>query len=334
MKLIKNICFLVFAIIAVSCSKSDGYKKKLDVPYKNLEPQNVEITEYNEVLFSIDTANFEEGLKAVMPQYKALLGDTLNEEFVKYLKDFVTDTFMLRINSLVEETFPDIEIVAIQVKDVYQHFKYYYPEITMPRTYTYVSGVYYDRPNVISNDYVLLGLDFYLNNKDLVYDKIGYPRYISRRCQPAYLPKNLAEELYYTFIDNQISQKTVLAEMIERGKKYYFIEAMTPSTADSVLLGYSTSQMDWADDNEGMIWAAIVGNNMLYSTAVEHKRLLFNDGPFTAAFSEDSPARLGDYLGLQIVRSFMSNNDETLQRLMKINDCQDVLQRSQYKPRK
>ena len=122
--------------------------------------------------------------------------------------------------------------------------------------------------------------------------------------------------------------------MIEQGKKLYFIEAMNPTLPDSIILGYSTSQMEWAQDNEGAVWAAVVGNNMLYSNNVDNRRLLFNDGPFTAAFAEEAPARLGDFLGLKIVRSFMTNNDETLQNLMQTNDYQGVFQKSQYKPRK
>ena len=324
----------IVALVFVSCTKSTGYKKKLNVDCKNLEPRELEIVEYNKILFSIDTANFEKELIALRPQYPELLGDTIDEDFMLYLKDFVTDTFMLRINELVCETFPDITVVADKVKGVYQHYKYYYPEVTMPPTYTYVSGMYYNRPNVIGDECVMLGLDFYLSNKDLVYDKIGFPRYISRRCQPAYLTRNLAEELYYHQFGNRKNQKTVLAEMIEQGKMYYFIEAMDPALPDSIILGYTTQQIEWAEDNEGAVWAAAVGNNMLYSNALDYKRLLFSDGPFTAAFGDDSPARLGDFIGLQIVRSFMTNNDETLQNLMQITDYQDVLERSQYKPRK
>ena len=109
---------------------------------------------------------------------------------------------------------------------------------------------------------------------------------------------------------------------------------MNPSLPDSVILGYSARQMDWANYHEGQIWAYVVEKNMLYANTYEQRRMLFNDGPFTTAFGEDSPSRIGDFLGLKIVRSFMSNNDETLTNLMKMTDNQDVFQRSQYKPRK
>ena len=330
----KLIGFLFVSIILLSCSKSEGYKKKLDVPYQKMEPQKLEVVEFNKVLFALDTANFEEEYLAILPQFEAFLIEDPGEEEIYYMKDFVTDDFMIRINELVSETFPDNDKVAEEIKSVYQHYKYYYPEFEVPPTFTYVSGIYHNKPHSISAESALISLDFYLSNKDNVYDYVGLPRYISRRCQPAYLTRDVAEELYdYTF-GSWKNHKDVLSEMIEQGKKLYFIEAMNPALPDSIILGYSTSQMEWAQDNEGAVWAAVVGNNMLYSNNVDNKRLLFNDGPFTAAFAEEAPARLGDFLGLQIVRSFMTNNDETLQNLMKTNDYQDVFQKSQYKPRK
>lgn len=334
-KWVNRIVVLVLLFLFVSCSKTTGYKKKLDVDCRNLEPQKVDVFEYNKALFAIDTADFEAGIQAIRPQFQALLGDTLESYEMVYLKEFVTDTFIMRINELVEASFPDSDAVSDKVKGVYQHFKYYYPEMTMPPTFTYVSGINFDNgPVMISPEAVMISLDFYLSNKDLMYDKVGMPRYVSRRCQPASLTKDLAEAMYYSYVFMDVKAKNVLKEMIDRGKKYYFIEAMDPTLNDSVLLGYSSQQMEWAQDNEGQIWATIVGNNMLYANGLEQYRVLFNDGPFTAAFSDSAPARLGDFVGLQIVRSFMSNNDESLQSLLQMTDYQDILQRSQYKPRK
>lgn len=332
---VNRIVVLLLLVLFVSCSKTAGYKKNLNVDCRNLEPQTVEVLEYNKALFAIDTADFEAGIRAIQPQFQALLGDTLEPYEMVFLKEFVTDTFIMRINELVEETFPNSDAISNKVKGVYQHFKYYYPEVTMPPTFTYVSGINFDNgPVMISPEAVMISLDFYLSNKDLVYDKVGMPRYVSRRCQPASLTKDLAEAMYYSYVFMDVKAKNVLKEMIDRGKKYYFIEAMDPTLNDSVLLGYSSQQMEWVQDNEGQIWATIVGNNMLYANGFEQYRVLFNDGPFTAAFSENAPARLGDFVGLQIVRAFMSNNDESLQSLLQMTDYQDILQRSQYKPRK
>ena len=78
----------------------------------------------------------------------------------------------------------------------------------------------------------------------------------------------------------------------------------------------------------------MVGNKLLYANGTEIFRNLFGDGPFTQAFSKDAPARLGEYIGLQIVRSYMTNNDVSLQDLLRNEDLQQIFQDSQYKPKK
>ena len=122
--------------------------------------------------------------------------------------------------------------------------------------------------------------------------------------------------------------------MVNVGKRLYFIEAMNPALPDSVLLGYSSKQSRWAENYEADVWATLVGNNMLYANDMELFRTFFGDGPFTQAFSNEAPARLGEFIGLQIIRSYMTHNDVSLQELISNNDIQQIFQESQYKPRK
>lgn len=331
----RRILLVSLVIVFVSCSKSTGYKKKLNVNCSDREPQELVVKPYNKALFSLDTANFAEEISALHDDFPELIPSDLDEERINYLKLFVTDTFCLRINKMVELAFPDIAFVEDDVKSVYQHLNYYFPDIPVLPTYTYVSGIDMSSgPVMIADNYVMISLDYYLGSKKLIYDYVGMPRFMSVRCRPGSIRRDLAQALYFNYLHQNILSKDVLSEMIERGKMYYFIEAMTPSVADSVLLGYSAEQMKWVGDNEGQVWASVIGNKMLYSNNLEIKRLLFNEGPFTAAFSEEAPARLGDFLGLQIVRSFMSSNDVTLTNLLNIIDEQEIFQMSQYKPSK
>ena len=58
-----------------------------------------------------------------------------------------------------------------------------------------------------------------------------------------------------------------------------------------------------------------------------------NDGPFTLEVSQDSPGRLGIWLGWRIVESFMEHNENvSLQELMAEPDAQKILEESYYKP--
>lgn len=325
----------ILSLTLLSCEKTKTYKDKLQVHYENLEPQEITVKEYNKALFSIDTADFTEGLKSIKDDYLIFLGGDLdNEDAVAYLKAFAVDTFCIRINKLVEDKFSDNERLKDEIKSVYQRLNYYYPGMEFPDTYFYVSGVDYEMPAVmIQPNGILISLDYYLGNEDKIYDYIGMPRFRSVRCQPSYITRDLAQAFYDNYFSGHSAKKDVLSEMIKSGKQLYFIEAMNPALPDSVLLGYSSKQMQWAEQFEADVWATMVGNNMLYANDMEVFRNLFGDGPFTQAFSREAPARLGEFIGLQIIRSYMTNNDVNLQDLLRNNDLQQIFQASQYKPK-
>lgn len=322
-------------LTVVSCQKNKTYKDKLQVHHEHLEPQEINIKNYSQALFSIDTSKFAEGLKNIQKDYPIFLnGDLDNADAVKYIKYFATDTFCVRINDLVNKKFSDNKNLAKDIKSVYQRFKYYYPDVKIPYdTYFYVSGIDYEMPSVmIQPDGVLVSLDFYLGNDDRIYDYIGMPRFRSIRCQPSYITRDIAQSLFQNVYGRQY-QKDVLTEMINVGKQLYFIEAMNPSMPDSVLMGYSSKQLQWVKQYEADVWASIVGNDILYANTAELFRSFFGDAPFTQAFSNDAPPRLGEYIGLQIIRSYMTNNEVNLREMLDNKDVQQIFQMSQYKPR-
>ena len=58
-----------------------------------------------------------------------------------------------------------------------------------------------------------------------------------------------------------------------------------------------------------------------------------NDGPFTSEISQQSPGRLGMWVGWRIVESYMNHHPEvTLADLLAENDAQHILEHSYYKP--
>jgi uncharacterized protein YjaZ len=62
-----------------------------------------------------------------------------------------------------------------------------------------------------------------------------------------------------------------------------------------------------------------------------------NVAPFSKFYLEidnESPGRIGQWVGWQIVRSFMENNPKvTVQDLIKMNE-KDIFELSKYKPKK
>lgn len=336
MKTIRFMAVLAcFSLIFPSCQRDKAsYQKKLEVSLP--EAPELACYRYEDVLFNLDTARFQEGLLEVQQDYLPFLEGDLNDpEAVRYLKDFATDPFSNQLYAKVKETFPDLEAVSEMVKTVYRHFHHYYPEIALPdKVYTCVSGVNPEIPSVMLTEQgLVISLDWYLDG-DEVYDLVGMPKYRSERTGKLTLAKDLGQLLYETYVEQEHRQTDVLAEMIGTGKRDLFAEAMYPDLTDEVLLGYTPEQLQWVRQNEARLWADVVSNELLYASEYEVFRTFFADGPFTNEYSYEAPPRLGEFLGLQIVRSYFGLREVGLRDLMEDPDLQGIFLDSGYKPKK
>ena len=325
---------LAICLMMASCQKNEpAYKAKLDI---TPDPYDLEFDRYEELLFNLDTNDFQAELMNVQDRYRVFLGGDLNNpDAVQYLKDFATDPFSITLYEKVKAVFSDLKQIEPVVEDVFAHFHYYYPEIELPKkAFTCITGVHPDEPPVqIIDDQLVISLDWYLDDEEL-YDQIGMPRYMSLRRNVSTLAKEVAEQLYMYYLYEWRKQGQIVGEMVFYGRRDFFVEAMCPELPDSVLLGYSSKQWQWAVENEGQVWADIVGNRRLYDASLDAYMMFFGDGPFTQAYSNDAPSRLGEFFGLNISRSYFSNNEVSLQDLMQRKDLQNVFQDSGYKPKK
>jgi hypothetical protein len=326
---------LAICLMMASCQeKTPAYKAKLDI---KTEPYDLEFDRYEEALFNLDTANFQQELMKIQDRYRVFLDGDLNDlEAVSYLKDFAIDPYSITLYNKVNAVFPDLKQVEPMVEDVLAHFHYYYPDIQLPnKAFTCVTGVTADVPAVqIFGDDIVISLDWYLDDEE-IYDQIGMPKYMSLRRNLPTLAKDVAKELYMNYLEEWRKQGQVIDEMVYCGKVDFFVEAMCPTLPDSVLLGYSTRQWQWAVDNEGAVWADIVGSRRLYDSSLDSYMMFFGDGPFTQAYSNEAPSRLGEFFGLNIVRSYASMHDDfNLPQFMNRADLQEIFQDSGYKPKK
>lgn len=335
MKNITRILTLLGLFLAMmSCQENEPeYKSKLAI---KPEPYDLQFDRYEDALFNVDTAIFQTELMKIQDRYRVFLsGDLNNLDAVKYLKDFATDPYSITLYQKVKTTFPDLKNVEPMVEEVLAYFHHYYPEIELPtKAFTCITGINADEPSVqIIDNQLVISLDWYLNG-DEVYDQIGMPKYIQVRTGIATLAKDVAEQLYTNYLYEWRKQGQVVDEMVFCGRRDFFVEALCPTLPDSILLGYSQEQWKWVTENEGQVWADVVGSRRLYDAGLDNYMMFFGDGPFTQAYSYEAPSRLGEFFGLNIIRSYFSNNEILLQDLMQRKDFQNIFQDSRYKPKK
>ena len=108
--------------------------------------------------------------------------------------------------------------------------------------------------------------------------------------------------------------------MIYSGKLLYLKDMIIPFKTDAQKIGYTQQQLDWVTVNQEQIWQYFIEKELLYSTDSKLPNRFINPAPFSkfylAEIDNESPGKVGQFVGWQIVKAYMDNNDVTLTELL------------------
>ncbi len=290
---------------------------------------------YELALFSVDTNQMEKEINEMMDTYAVFLGNVPPDSTgILQLIHYINDPFIQQLYSKTMKVFPDIENLESQLNEAFRYYSFYFPEQSIPQVFTYISGIDYENPIIFHPTSLLIALDMYLGDDYEPYQQLGLPAYLIKRFTKEYLVRDCIREIANVHLQDQYPGDNFLEKMIFEGKKLYFLDAVLPFHTDNIKIGYEDEQLKWCLENESNLWKFIIENEILYSTDIQVINKFFTDGPFTRGFP-GSPARLGSWLGWQIVRKYMNAHPGfTLQELLSEKDARKILQESGYKPDK
>jgi hypothetical protein len=237
-------------------------------------------------------------------------------------------------DTLAAETkrvFGDLDGVTAEFRQAFTNLKYYYPDITPPKIQTVISGL--DTDLFVSDSLIIVSLDFYLG-KGAKYRPKAY-EYLLRKYDPNDIVPScmLIYGISPRFNQSDLSDKTVLADMIAYGKSFYFAKHMLPCVPDSVLIWYTPEEIKGSRSNEDLIWKRFVDSQVLYSTNHKVKQDYLGERPITTQVGEKCPGRIGQWIGWQIVNKYADHHpDVSLPMLMKEDEAQRLFKESAYKP--
>ncbi|MBC7744098.1 MAG: gliding motility lipoprotein GldB [Flavobacterium sp.] len=334
--------YLIFftSLFWLSCKN----EKKMNVDRVKM---NISIERFDKQLSSLNP----DKLSTELPKLKQIYGHFFTDymenilevgpvndtSYYKQLRTVLKNKDFKELTLEVNRKFPNTEEQKSELTNAFKQIKYYYPKLIVPRVITFVSGFALQTP--VGNDYIGIGLDMFLGKDSKFYPALvqSIPQYISRRFTPENITPRIIEGFTREelFLDKE-TDRSLLAKMVYNGKIMYFMKVSLPEVADSLIVGYSTGQMEWAETNQPGVWAYFLENNLLYETDYKRIQKYLTDAPFTPGLGEDSKSapKLGIFIGWQIVKKYMERNPETsLQLLMKETDAQKILTESKYKPR-
>ncbi len=330
----KVIFFFALSVLLASCShnplKINVSGVSVDLKIKHLDVDLLKLKQ-DQMTAAIPALKKSYGDFFDIFTYRMIsIGGSDQENFPTQLYSFVSDTLIQRLEKKVAE-----KIDTIQLRDdltaAFKHYRYYFRQKPLPVVYTCISG--FNQSMVTSENLIGVSLDKYLGAGSSFYEQLGLPLYKRRNM----IPDRIVPEMMYALAvmewPKNDNANNLLSHMIQEGKMMYFVDAMLPEMNDTLKIGFTKKQLDFCKKNEASMWTFMAEHKLLFSTERMGIKRFIDDGPYTSAFSEESPARAGVWMGWQIVRSFMRQHpDVKLGDLLNNQDFQGILNQSGYQP--
>ena len=245
-----------------------------------------------------------------------------------------TDSLQLLLQAEVNKTFEKTTKVESELSHLFKHIKFYYPNVKVPIVITLTNNVDYQIKTVYLDSLILISLDTFLGRENPLYD--GIPNYIRKELDPKYINVQVADKFAASVIPLP-EDRTFLARMIYEGKKLYLQDLFVPHTNEEDRILYSPEEYAWAFDNEVYVWQYFVEKQVLYQTQPEWVQRFIEPAPFSKFYLQldnETPGRIGSWLGWQIVKSYVAQYPEIpLDDLLRL-PAQKLFNLSKYKPKR
>lgn len=232
----------------------------------------------------------------------------------------------------VQKKYGNFEPVQKELETLFKHIKYNFPKAQTPRVITVISEMDYNNKVIYADSLLIISLELYLGKEHKFYQ---FPNYLKQNFEQ----KQIMPDVVSSFSVNKtapLTDNNLLGKMIYFGKELYLKDLLLPEYSDADKMGYTPEQLKWCVENESYMWRYFLEKEMLYSDDSRLGNRFINPAPFSKFYLEidnESPGRVGAWIGWQIVRSYVKNNEVPIEELLKMN-AKEIFEKSKYKPKK
>lgn len=318
---IKFYTLLMFLIIVTSCAKDTKIQSEI-----SKIPLDFTVERFDKAFLNTNPKNFKQLKKAYPFLFSKHESDSL---WIQRMQDTLQQELLAEVNT----SFKNFESEKQQLKQLFQHLKYYDKLFKTPRVITLTNDVDYRTKTIVNDSLLLIALDNFLGPTHRFYQNI--PKYLSANMDKSQIVVTIADAYAKKYTPNT-RRSTFLDEIIYQGKLLYFKDLTIPFKTEAERISYTQAQLDWAKSNELQIWTYFIEKELLYSSDKKLIGRFIADAPFSKFYLEldnESPGRLGQYIGWQIVKRYAEKSDKDLMQILQ-EDTEEIFRISKFKPRK
>lgn len=309
---------------------------------REMEPTHVDVVRFDRALMNVNAATAWNDIRLLYDEYPVfmsvwtenILGIPVADTayLASTLPQFLEDTVygFYETNQRARELFADTRDIERDLDGAFTRIHYLYPQWPVPQLYLFISG--FNASILFVDDDLAAGIDMYLGSDWKYYNQVVH-QYQRQTMRKECLAMDVTSAYLFRHIDYTSSKSRLLEQMMYRGKVMYLLSRLFDKAKEWEVMGWSKEQWQWCERNERAIWNHIMDKRDLFRTETMVLNSYLNDGPFTAEISQDSPGRVGTWIGWHIARSYMEHHPKlSLQELMAEGDAQKILEQSYYKP--
>lgn len=310
--------------------KLDLSKIQVNVEVEDLSPQLLNLkTPEQAKAFLIKHPDFAKKF-APSPRFtpKSAIGQLLRFSEEPYM----TDSLYAQIKAV----FGDYSQLKQEFTDAFKHIKYYYPSFKVPKIKIAMTGLgsFFGRDLYLDDEVIFISPDYFAGKNARF--KPREPYYIQRRYAPKFIVPVIVQAISRNYNKIDIADKTLVADMVTRGKELQFVKTMLPCTPDSLITGFTARQMANVNDldNRKVIWSHFVQTQILFDRTVRKKKAYMGERPYTAevGVGKECPGKIGWWVGWQIVRKYMKKfPKKTIQEVMAFDKNIQIFNGAAYK---
>ncbi len=242
-----------------------------------------------------------------------------DSSYINGIRRFYSNNYIQRLGVTIKKTHGDFSSEKKELLIAFRRLKAFFPREKTPKTIYFINSSF--SASVFSSEKeIAIGVERYLGSNVKVIKELPtnqFYTWIKNGMKKEYLSRDVMAGWLMTHYCTETSENYA-SEMMRWGKILYITQGTLPNVKTNTILRYTNKQFNWAIKNEGVFWKYLVENELLFKTDEKTRSNLLNEGPFTGGLPEESPDRLGQFLGWRIVKQYMENHSISLSQLKKI----------------
>lgn len=258
-------------------------------------------------------------------------GPVYDEQTALGMQRFLENKDIQSVYTEIHNSFPEETFKKQEFEQVFKYYAYYFPKDTLPEIVGYYSN--FNAKSLLFNNTIAVGLDMYLGKENIIIKRIpvsSLPQYFKDKMSPEYLVSD-ALKIYLLNKHYRDIGEDFLSTIVSLGKIMYLLDACSPTTENWKKMSYSEEELKWCKENEEQIWAYIVNEELLFSVEQDRINNFIGEGPNTKGLPQNSPSRVGIWIGWQMVKDYMDENPKiSIQEMLNETDSKKILK--YYKP--